>query len=51
MCHVKTQNLIIYADTIFTDYIQVSEADAINILLPDRQQETLARNTKMNEMR
>lgn len=36
MCHVKTQNLIIYTDAIFTDYIQVSEADAINILVPAR---------------
>lgn len=36
MCHVKAQNLIIYTDAIFTDYIQVSKADAINILVPDR---------------
>lgn len=43
-------NLIIYSDTIFNDYINVSAADSVNILVPDRQCETYARDTKMNEM-
>lgn len=44
------QNLITHTDTIFDDYIEVSAADSINILVSARWRETYARDTKMNEM-
>lgn len=44
------QNLIIHTDATFTDHIQFSGAESISILMPARQHETLARDTKMNEL-
>lgn len=44
------QNLIIHTDATFTDYVQFSGAESISILMSARQHETLARDTKMNEL-
>lgn len=44
------QNPIIHTHATFTDYIQFSGAESISILMPARQQEALARDTKMNEL-
>lgn len=50
MCHDKTQTLIIHTDAIFNDYTQVSETDAVSILIPATQHGALARDTKANGM-
>lgn len=50
MCHVKTQSPSAHTDAVFTDHIQVSEADAISTLMPAKQHDTPARDTSVHEM-